>query len=258
MRSDIFRDAEQRGITCRVLASASGFDVEGDRFVGALLSAPGLVPSSVRCQDRRVALGKARQVLGGSLRHYTESWAVDMANPGLGTWAWAMAEHLVASRTNNFDVANVSAAADSLSSLSRWFQEFCEAARAECGLLDAQPALQAMVKIPIRSELHKGLPNVAWMTWLGPQVLATAPALAGSSAWSRVVRSPLGALCFTGDAPPNETRRNEIRSALGEQWFHPNATAFKFDLSGKNTITPAWLTSDKPPGGMIMKAPRKK
>jgi hypothetical protein len=240
-----------------LLESALGFGVEPERFIQDLLAAPGLQPRSIRCQDRKVTVAKARELLAESLRSFSESWAADVENSVLGSWAWAMATHLVASRVNNFDSVGIGAAAESIDVLLPWFIGLCEAGRAECAILDDKSVVNEFRNRSKAGGLHQGLPGIGWMTWLGPQILTAAPAMVDNAAWSRVARSKHGALCLTGDAPPDQATRTAIMTSLGAEWFHPNATGLKFDLSGKNTVTPAWLTSDKPPGGMIVKRPKK-
>jgi hypothetical protein len=240
-----------------LLASARGLGINPAAVIDALLSAPGLEPRGVRSQDKRVPLKRSREVLVESLASRPESWSVDLENASRGSWGWAMAERLVASNLNNFDVLGVGAEAEDAERLVGWFQSICEASLAECAFLDTEGRIRALGKIPLRSELHKGLPGVAWLTWFGSQVLAAAPELTQTPPWDRVLRTPVGVLCMAGEQPPDDARLAALRTALG-QWLHPHAISFKFDLSEKNTVTPGWLVSDRPPGGIALKARRRR
>lgn len=240
-----------------LVESAAGFGVDPERFVQELLAAPGLQARSIRCQDRKVTVAKARELLSESLRTFRESWAVDLENSALGSWAWAMATHLVASKLNEFDSVGIGAAADLADDLSGWFTRLCEAGRAEYAVLDEKAVVNGFRERTKAGGLHRGLPGIGWMTWFGPQVLASAPSVVDGADWSRVARSKHGVLCVTGEAPPDGATRAAMMTSLGAGWFHPNSTALRFDLSQKNTVTPAWLTSEKPPGGIIIKRPKK-
>jgi len=239
-----------------LLATARGLGTNPSAVVDALFSAPGLEPRGARCQDRRIPIRHARELLVESLASNWESWSLDLVNRKRGSWAWAMAEHLVASNTNSFDMIEVSAEGDP-PGLVNWVQALCEATQAECALLDTEERIRSLGRIPLRTELHRGLPGVAWVAWFGPQILAAAPQLAESPSWARSTRSSLGVLCTTGDLPPEDGVLHELRLSL-DKWLYPNAKAFRFDLSEKNFMTPKWLTSESPPGGVVLKDPRRR
>lgn len=232
-----------------ILESALGLGVDPEGFVESLLSAPGLQPRLVRCQDARLPLKKASLALVASLRSFDESWAVDIEGAS-GSWGWAMATHLVASRVNEFDSAAIEATVPAPAGLEAWFRRLCERGRAEFAALDVKDATNGLRPHVKAAGLSRGIPGVAWMTWFGSQLLDAAPELASPSTWSRVAQTQWGTLCLASESPPADARRAEIRGALGDRWFFPNA-ALPLDRSTKNTVTPPWLTADKPPSGVF-------